>query len=178
MDYNIKQKGFTLVETLVVIFVFSIIALVVSAVLIRALDIERRSFASQAIQENILAVVELMAKEIRVSIISDQDNNCSGSASSTLTISHPQEGAIVYRLNALGVIERVVGGTIYFLSSNEVTFNSLGFCILGTTSPADDQTARITILLSVQSNNISGQTVATKIQTTVTSRDIAAELQN
>ena len=177
-----SRAGFTLVETLVVIFVFSITVLVVVCILVKAMQIERRSFASQAIQDNVLAVLELMSKEIRVSTISNQDNNCSGTASNTLTIIHPNVSTgnletIIYRLTSGVVTKEVVGDYTYLLSSNDVVFNSLGFCVLGTTTPFDNKATRVTILLSV-SSTIGGQNVMTKIQTTVTSRNTADELQN
>lgn len=170
-------SGFTIVETLIVMFVFSLIALIVSAVLVRALDIERRSIASQAIQENILAIMELMAKEIRVSQILNQDNNCAGTKSAQLSITHPLDGSIIYRLNAQGAVERVVGSTVYVLSSSDVIINGLGFCVFGTANATDNQPARITILLSIVSNT-SGPATTIKVQTTVTSRNLVDEFQN
>lgn len=160
---------------LVVVFIFTLMALTTTAILVRAMAIERRSFSAQTIQGNILAVAELMAKEIRVSRIVDQDNSCSP-ATSTLVITHPIEGAITYSLSG-GVVQRITGGTTYLLSTSEVVFNSLGFCISGTTSPSDDQPARVTILMSV-SNRIGREILTNTIQTTVTSRNVLDELQN
>lgn len=172
-----NQEGFSIVEVVTSIFVFSVVALIVGGLLVQAMNVKRRAFSAQAIQENVLAVLELMAKEIRVSIISDQNNNCTTDPPlSTLNMIHPIEGAITYQLNG-GVVERVTGGITHTLSSDDVIFNSLRFCISGSTTPADDKSARVTVLLSV-SNKKGREILTTNIHTTVTSRDIADELQN
>ena len=172
-----SQKGFSIIEAVTSIFVFSIVALIVSSLLVQAMNVERRAFSAQAIQENVLAVLEIMAKEIRVSAISDQNNNCTTDPIlSTLNIAHPIEGAITYSLNN-GVVERISGGITHTLSSEDVIFNSLRFCISGSVTPSDNRSARVTVLLSI-SNKKGKETLTTYIHTTVTSRDIVDELQN
>lgn len=172
-----NQEGFSIIEAITSVFVFSIMALIVSGLLVQAMNVERRAFSAQAIQENVLAVLELMAKEIRVSTISDQNNNCTTDPPlGTLNLIHPIEGAVTYRLNG-GVVERVTGGITHTLSSEDVVFNSLSFCISGSTTPSDNKSARVTVLLSI-SNKKGREILTTNIHTTVTSRDIVDELQN
>lgn len=172
-----NQKGFSIIEALTSIFVFSIVALIVSSLLVQAMNIERRAFSAQAIQENVLAVLELMAKEIRVSTISNQNNNCTTDpVLNILNITHPIEGAVTYRLNN-GVVERITGGITHTLSSDDVVFNSLRFCISGSTTPSDNKSARVTVLLSI-SNKKGREILTTNVHTTITSRDMVEELQN
>ena len=173
-EYN---QGFTLAELLTTMTIFSLIVISVVAIYIGALKIQRRAFHVQTIQENALSVLESMAKEIRVSRIEDQNNNCSTDPPATqLTIIHPSEGTVVYRLNSIsGIVERVVGGVIYYLSSQDALFNTLRFCVIGSTTPSDNQPARITIITSV-SNRIGQEILTVNLQTTITSRDVASEL--
>lgn len=172
-----NQKGFSIVEAVTSIFVFSVVALIISGLLVQAMDVERRAFSAQAIQENVLAVLELMAKEIRVSNVSDQNNNCTTDPIlNTLNITHPTKGLITYRLNS-GIVERVTDGIPYTLSSDDVIFDNLRFCISGSTTPSDNKSARVTVLLSI-SNKKGREILTTNIHTTVTSRDIIDELQN
>lgn len=172
-----NQGGFSIIEAITSIFVFSIVALIVSGLLVQAMNVERRAFSVQAIQENVLAVLELMAKEIRVSTISDQNNNCTTDPPlNVLNMIHPIEGAVTYRLTG-GVVERITGGITHVLSSDDVIFNSLSFCISGSTTPSDNKSARVTVLLSV-SNKKGREILTTNIHTTVTSRDIVDELLN
>ena len=173
-----NQVGFSIVEMLTTVFVFSIIALVATAILVQAMQIERKAFAAQIIQENALAVFELMAKEIRVSIIANQNNDCfTQTPSTSLTIDHSINGITTYQLSTGGAVEKVAGGTKYVLSSEDVLFNSLGFCVLGSTLPSDNQSSRVTVVASI-SNRSGSESLTVKFQTTVTSRDIADEIQN
>jgi len=169
-----RQKGFTVIEVLVSVFLFTVLAVIVSGIFVRTLQIERRAFSAQAIQEGITAVLELMTREIRVSRIENQNNNCSSDPiKSSLTVIHPDTGSITYSVVG-GIVQRVVGASTYFLSYNETIFNTLRFCVTGSTLPSDDQPAKITIIASVSSGSGSNM-VTINFQTTVTSRNIANE---
>ena len=171
------SSGFTLIETLTTVFLFTIVALVISSILVRAMQIERRAFAAQVIQENALAVFEVMAKEIRVSRISNQNNDCSVAPNTSLTSEHPINGNTVYQLGSEGIVEQIIGGVKYHLSSGDVLFNSLGFCVLGSGLPSDNQSSRVTIIASI-SNKSGVEFLTVKFQTTVTSRDASDEFEN
>ncbi len=166
-----KQKGFTLIEVLVTAFVFSIIVVIVMGIFTNLLGNQRRAMASQKIQEDGLFIMELMSREIRVSQIQNQDS--SGCALTALTITHPVNGTVAYTLNNSGVLERTAGGVTTAISSSEVKFSKLNFCVLGSGAP-DLQQARVTILASVQ-NKTGKETLTTNLQTTVTSRDVNLE---
>lgn len=164
------QQGFTLVEVLVTSFIFSIIALTVSGLFIQTLAVERRTFASQKIQENGLYIMELMSREIRVSKVQDQDSlNCTATS---LTIIHPVNGTVVYSL-LNGVLQRTADGVTTDLSSSAVTFSRLNFCIAGS-GQTDGQQARVTILASIQ-NKTGREILTTVLQTTVSSRNVETE---
>jgi prepilin-type N-terminal cleavage/methylation domain-containing protein len=164
-----KQEGFTIIEVLVTSFIFSIIALTVSGLFIQTLAVERRTFASQKIQENGLYVMELMSREIRVSQIQDQDSsNCS---LTSLTIIHPVNGTVTYSLSG-GILHREADGVSTDISASDVTFSRLNFCVVG--SETDSTQARVTILASIQ-NRTGKEILTTVLQTTVSSRDVETE---
>ena len=165
-----SSAGFTIVEVLVTSFIFSIIALTVSGLFIQTLAVQRRTFASQKIQENGLYIMELMSREIRVSKIQDQDStDCSATS---LTIIHPINGAVTYSLSA-GVLQRTAGGVTTDLSSADVTFSRLNFCIDGS-GQTDGKQARVAILASIQ-NRTGREILTTALQTTVSSRNVETE---
>lgn len=172
-----SQRGISVVELLATVFIFSVMALVISSVFIKAMEVERRVFASQAIQENAMAVLELMAKEIRVSNISNLDTNC---IATTLTINHPtitsgSPGNITYQLSG-GMVQKIANGITYFLSSDEVVFNDLRFCVLGSSQPSDNLATRVAILASI-SNRTGRDILTVKLQTSVVTRDLTTEFQ-
>ena len=171
---NKKESGFTIIEVLVTSLIFSVIAITVSSIFVQTLSLQRRASAAQKIQDNAMFVLESISREIRVSVIDDQEStNCS---LDTLTVTHPDKGAVVYRLNN-GVIEKSQGGGGFVpISGTDVSFLRFSFCVIGSLSN-DNKTPRVTILTTVQ--NVSGkETLEVNLQTTVSSRDSAIEFQS
>jgi prepilin-type N-terminal cleavage/methylation domain-containing protein len=167
------QAGFTIIEILVTIFVFSVLITVVIAIFVRATALERRIVSVQRIQENAMFIIESMAKEIRVSDIGNQDSpTCTAT---TLTMIHPIYGTITYSRDVNGNIQRQAGGLTRILSSSDVQFTRMNFCISGS-GLTDQLSPRVTILLSLR--NRTGVIVSADLQTTITSRNITSELEN
>jgi type II secretory pathway pseudopilin PulG len=167
-----KQGGFTAVETLTTVFVFSIVAVVFGGAFVDALNIQRRAFNIQQVEENISFVLEAMAKEIRVSEIPVASTSCPLTPGNSLTIIHPVNGTITYSLTN-NVVHRLVdsgsGGPIdTTISSGTVQFNRLQFCISGANF-ADQLQPRVTILAGVRSTNTIQQATM-DMQTTISTR--------
>lgn len=166
-----NQKGFTLVELMVSILVFTIVGVITASIFIEALTIQRRSSEAQYIQENALAVLGLLAKEIRVATIIGPDNCVDNSLNMTVYTSGGVAIPVTYSLSG-GFVVRDYGGTGYYVSSNTVVFNSLIFCIQN--SGVDGKQTRVTILASISGKN--GSVDPVQLQTTVVSRDVTLEL--
>lgn len=161
--------GFGLVEVIVATFVFSIISVIVVTNFVDVLDLQRRGFAAQVIQEEALFAVEMMAKEIRVSQIQSPDDlNCN---LTSLTIDHPINGTTTYSVSG-GIISKAVGGNIFPITSSKINFSRLNFCVRG--SGIDDEQPRITIVASIQTASGQGG-LKFDMQTTVSSRDLREE---
>ena len=175
VDFGRKQsskKGFTIVEVVVTTLIFSIITIEVSGIFIQILNLERRGFAVQKIQENSLFALEAMARLIRVSQITTVDNNCTASS---LDIVHPVSGNVRFVLNN-GAIQVVTAGVTANITSSDVIFTRLNFCVKGSPSN-DNQTPRVAILTSIQ-NKTGKEIFQFDIQTTVSSRDVRSEFQS
>src|SRR3989344_8887896 len=144
---NIKsdQRGFGIVELIVATFVFSIMSTIVAMNFVDVLDLQRRGFAAQAIQEEILFATEMMAREIRVSQVQSPDDL--GCGLTSLSIDHPINGLIVYSISN-GVISKTVGGNTFSITSSKVNFSRLNFCVRG--SGVDDEQPRVTVIASVR----------------------------
>jgi len=170
------ERGFGIVELLVSMFVFSIIVTSVGVIFTQILALQRRGAGAQKVQENTLYALELMAREIRVSSITNQDNgNCNAP---TLAITHPVNGIVNYSLSG-GQIRRTAGGIETFITSKEVNYTRLNFCIFGSTvvgGNGDNQQARVTIITQTSGRYTAPRdTVTFDLQTTVVSRDNALE---
>jgi prepilin-type N-terminal cleavage/methylation domain-containing protein len=162
-----KEKGFTLLETLVTLFVFSVMMVIVGAVFIDSLNMQRKAFNYQQSQENANFALEFMAKEIRVSQISGPDTACPGAPSSILNLVHPINGNVTYLLSG-NAIHRIVSGLDTIISSNTVQFTKLQFCIMGSAA-GDFMQPKVTIITSVRSKSALQQATV-DIQTTISQR--------
>ena len=169
-----NEKGFTVVEVLVTSLIFSIMAIAVSAIFIQIISIERRGFAAQKIQDNALLVLEEMSRDLRVSKISNQESaDCTAT---TLTMTHPLKGSLVYRVSG-GIVQRNTNGGGYIdISGSDVNFTRMNFCILGSLSN-DNKSPKVTIVTSIQ-NRTGKEILQMNLQTSVSSRDVFDEFQN
>lgn len=174
MELKNSEKGFTVIEVLMTSLVFSIIAITVSAIFVQIISLERRALAVQKIQDNALLVLEEMSRDIRVSRISDQEStDCTASS---VTMTHPIKGTIVYQVSS-GIIQRSTGGGGYVdVSGTNVDFSRMNFCIFGSLAN-DNQSPQITIVTSVK-NRTGKEIMQINLQTTVTSRNYSDEFQN
>ena len=167
-----NSQGFTLIEMLVTVFVFSVIVIGVGGIFTDILALQRRGSGAQKVQENTQFVLELMAREIRVSKVDNQDAPLCDRT--TLTIVHPVNGPVSYS-TANGRIQRLAGGILTTLTSNDVNITRLNFCVAGTTVTSgvgDHLQARVGIILQASSQDSNPEdTVTFDLQTMVVSRD-------
>lgn len=161
-----------MVELLVASLIFSFILIIVNSNFVDILDLQRRGFAAQLIQEETLYMLEAMSREIRVSQITSP-NQC---GITSLSINHPIHGPIQYSTNT-GIVNKTVGGQTVPMTSSKLNFSNMTFCVTG--AGLDDQQPRIMIKASIRVVGGSGPTdLVFDIQTTVSSRDVTEEFIN
>ena len=163
------QWGFTLVETMVALFLFIVLMTITGNIFLTGLNNQRRAFAVQSMLENINLTLESVTNEVRVAdIIYTSDTACPGGASTELSFHHPQYGDIQYALQA-GNLVKTIQGASDRLNSATVKFANLGFCVTGNAS-GDGKQVRITafgIVVSTQSNQ---EALQIPFQTTISPR--------
>lgn len=166
-----SQSGFTIVEVLVTALVFSMIGISISTIFVQVVNLQRRALATQKIQDNSLFALEVMSRDIRVSRIANQESaNCS---LTTLTMTHPIKGVVIYRLNN-GSIEKSENGGVYVaMSTPSVSFSRMNFCVQGSLAN-DNKPPRVAILTTVE-NRTGREIVQISLQTSVSSRDVLDE---
>ncbi len=170
------QRGVTLIEVLVSLLVFSIIATIASGVFSQGMRLQARSAGAQRIQENATFVLDTIAKEVEYStLVGATDTDCQSTFTSTLTVNHPVNGTVTYSL-AGGTVYRTVGGETAAMSGSDVSFDRFSFCIMG--SGLDDQQARVAIIARVRDVNGGADGLTFDVQTMVALRDVLYELQN
>ena len=175
------SAGFTLIELITAAFIFSIMVISISGIAVRVFDLQRRAFEIQKIQENSLFILESMAKEIRIGSLSSA--TCGGLSSciaNSLSLIHPINGPVSYRLNGANIIRNARGednppGVTFdttINSTSDVNVSRLNFLVSGL--GIDCRQPKITIVMRVQSKN--GDPIPIDLQTTIVSRDVTAEL--
>jgi len=169
MHQNHYNRGFTLVEVLVAIFIFSVIMMAVGSAFVSALNVQRRAFNVQQVMENAAYVLDVMLKEVRVSqILPAVPDSCINSPPyDSLTVEHPDFGSITYYMNN-GNIMRQNGGDTLQLNSNTVEFRNFKFCITGAII-SDVKQPRVTVFASMKSKKTVQQEII-DVQTTLSPR--------
>lgn len=161
------HQGFSLIEILVAASVFALIMIMVGSVFVSSLVLQRRAFNIQQVEENATFILETLAKEIRVSQVSSPAVSCStASPATTLSIIHPDYGALEYGLSGGGVYRSTGSLPPPVISSNTIEFTRFGFCISGVSA---GQQPRVTVVATVRSAKTSQQT-SLDFQTTLSPR--------
>lgn len=138
---KIKNKaGFTLLELLVGIAIFTLTITTAIGLFITVIESQRKSVAIQNVQENGRFLMWYASKEIRMSTI----NNSEDGETNTLELTHPDHGNVSYSFTDTGEFLR--GGEK--LSSDEVYVTGK-FLIDGKTS-GDNEQPRVTVVIKVQ----------------------------
>ncbi|MEX2008159.1 MAG: prepilin-type N-terminal cleavage/methylation domain-containing protein [Candidatus Spechtbacterales bacterium] len=186
---NRFEKGFTLIELVVALGVFSIVMMIAFGAFLGALRAQRVTFAEHSVSQETRFALEFMSRQLRVA---SQDGGGGGSmvcldaSNSTPRVFDVGAGEIQF-LNGreecvrfffddgTGTIryENPAGGTAYDLTSpTGVTVESLQFTIRGNTN-ADDEQPRVMINLTARGLGGEEEEAARlTTQTTVTVRTL------
>lgn len=161
-----NKNGFTLIELIVAVFIFSILIFMAGGSFVGALAVQKRALNIKKAEENSRFILELMAREIRVAnSITTGDTGCPGVSS--FSFRHPVNGTIEYFLSG-SQVHRRVNGVDTVISNPDVEISRLSFCVSGNAS-GDDRQPRVTIILGLKAVN-AAEADAFDLQTTVSQR--------
>ncbi len=165
------NKGFTLIEIIVSLAIFSVLVMIVGGVSVASLNLERKALNLKKVEENSRFVLELMSRELRVADpINTPDNVCPGSGGSFISFTHPVNGNIEYDLVNSQIVRRV-NGVESAISNPDVEIASLLFCISGNLA-GDRNQPKVSIVLRVRAGGLAGQATTFDLQTTVSERRV------
>lgn len=161
---EIRNSGFTLVELLVGIAFFSMVALVLTGAFIAAFRSQRQAFAFLNMQNNVRFALEGMNREMRTG------TQFSLPAQNRIRFVNDRGETVEYCLGGAAIRKRIGGGTCSessgALTSRNVNVENLGFVLTGA-GAGDNMQSRITILVRVASGELSAD-----VQVTVTQREL------
>ena len=174
-----KNKGFTLVEMIIAIGIFAVIATFAIGAILSIFDANRRAQSSKTVVDNLNFAIENMTRTVRfggnyycgISYDNTEPiatSNCSG-GDTALSVTF--EGArVVYRLNST-TIEKTSNGSSNYqaITAPEVVVEHLRFYVLGAGDSDLEQPYAVAVIKGYVGNKPTAQS-SFSIQTTMSQR--------
>lgn len=140
------SRGFTVIELLVAMSVFSLIILISGAIFVRSIRSERIVAGRAAAFDNVALVVEQIAREVRTGIRFPQAEGAP-SRVDWLEFTNYHNERVVYRLEREAITKSINFASSLSLTSSNVKITNLGFWIMGA---GDNLPPRITIIVEAE----------------------------
>ncbi len=169
---HITRKGFTLIEVLVAIVLFSFVIAIAMGIFFNALRNQRSALALMAANDNAESALEQMAREMRTSNSFAFASGATSGSGDSIQFINARGISVTYSFNATaGTIERQEAGSPnpLAITGSNVVVKRLSFVLNDGTPPGTSLT-RVTIALEVAPAQKSIQSISTNIQMTVSPR--------
>ncbi len=137
---NIKNnRGFTLIEIMVSVSIFSVVMLMVSSAIYTVFDSNRKSQSLRAVMDNLNLSLEAMTRTIRfgkdyhcdITVVPNTTpRDCAGGASS-IAITDSSGNRVVYKMVGTRIARTINGGSDVFVTGADVTISTTTFRVLG-----------------------------------------------
>lgn len=173
-------RGFTLIEMLVSVALFSIIMMITIGTLLTLVDANRQAQSLQSITTNMNFALDSMARTVRTGYsyycgttgwTSGAIQDCAN-GSTALYFKDHNGVDVVYAYNATNKsIERTKGGVTAALTAPEIRVTSMAFFVTGTGGKSLNNTQpTITLMIQAAAGDDPGTDTTFNIQTTLTER--------
>ncbi len=190
------KSGFTLVELLVAVALFSILMSIAAGGFVRALRSEREVSAMMAAESNVNLALEQMAREMRTGYLFCHDPGSDAASPvcqctsnleqpvptwtcSSIEFYNANGEKVDYSLNASNVLERADSaendGVPEPLTSDNVSITNLSFTIFGNLE-GDHWNPRVTVAIGVEPNDNTVSWSTANLETTISARSIDCTL--
>ncbi len=157
---NMNNKGFTLVEMIIAVDIFTVVMIVVIMSVLNISDVQQKTAGLRAINDNLNFGLEVMSREIK----SGKDYF---SVEDSLSFTNVKDELIVYKLEDNTIKRSEDGGNNFLqLTSSEIEIDKLIFNV------NDGPPSMITIILSGWIGEKEKTKSQLHIQTTVSQRKI------
>jgi len=140
-QFSKNSRGFTLVELMVAVSLFAVIMVISMGSILSVFDANRKSQSLRTVMDNLNFTMEAMTRTIRfgstyhcdstvgdITVPRDCGNN--GPATS-LVFKAPDGTRVIYKLSGGHIARSINGGPEYFLTSSDMTIQSLTFRVFG-----------------------------------------------
>jgi len=178
-NYKKSNKGFTLVELMVSVSIFSLVMVISMGSILTVLDANRKSQNNRAVMDNLNSSLEGMTRQIRFGInyhcgttgVLSQPQDCSNGGNSLTLLS--QTGVLVTFSLSGGRIVRNDGGINYYVTSPDIIVENLTFWVFGSSPYSGNlNQPRVIVLIRGYSGSDSDTRSSFSLQTTISQRQI------
>jgi prepilin-type N-terminal cleavage/methylation domain-containing protein len=171
--YNIfrypRYRGFTLIEMIVSIAIFSTVVLVAVGALLSIISANRKANALRVVMENLNFAVESVARDIRTG----NEYSCGGtgdcSGAHTLSFLDQDGNSAIYSFSDSSLIRTNDSGSMS-ITSPAVIIENVTFSVVGS-SPGDELQPRVLMTIEGYAGYQGSTKSAFSIQTTISQRD-------
>lgn len=137
------RGGYTLIELIVSVGLFSLIMLVITTAYLNLVHLDRTSRATTDVMTNLSFVVESMSREIRAGSgykCNTNGTNCAspGSPGSSFRFTDSRSRTITYTLSNGQILEQINSATPVALTDPRITVAKLNFYVRGVGTTAGD----------------------------------------
>jgi len=172
LNFSDTNHGFTLVEMIVAIGIFTMVAVAAVSALASVIDANQRSRSLAQTNNNLDFTLQTMVREIRngFSYGCDPDNpeDTTGDCSEpTFGFTNADRDNVSYELNNNSITRTVAGGSSQTLTPPRVTVEHLRFDVVG----ANDNDEQSRVVITIEAESGTGENSQTfNLQTTATQR--------
>lgn len=170
-----KNKGFTIVELLIAITLFTVLLGITSGVFIQSLRSQRNLTAFIAANSNASLTIEQITREARTGkdFCVNENDGCRTDAGvyKEIIFTNAKNEKVKYELGGKSVMRSLNSQTPIPVTADNVDIQTLSFYIDGN-QPGDGKNSRITMALKVSAAGLPFSESVINLQTTVTPRTL------
>ncbi len=181
-----NSKGFTLIEIMVAISVFSVIMLMVSSSIYTVFDSNRKSQSMRSVMDNLNLSLEAMTRTIRFgkdyhcdinSGVQASPQDCASGANS-IAVTDFNGNRVIYKMVGNRIARTVNGGSDIYVTGTDVNISTTTFRVLGSTpysSGSDLYQPKVIIVVDGYAGTKATSRSTFVLQTTVSQRQFDSQ---
>jgi prepilin-type N-terminal cleavage/methylation domain-containing protein len=178
---SIKSKGFTLIELMVSITIFSVVMLASMGAVLTVLNSNRKSESLRSVMDNLSFTLDTMTRTIRFGSVYhcgasgnlSVPNDCP-SGDSSLTVLYSSNNQVTFYLSSGQIMRVVNAGKPLSMTSPDVNIQTFSFWVVGSMpySAGDLLQPKVIVLIKgyVAGTNMTGSSFT--LQTTISQRKL------
>ena len=174
-----NNNGFTLIELMAAISIFSVVMLISMGSILSVFDANRKSQSLRSVMDNFNFTMESMTRTIRFG----RNYHCGSSGDVTqpldcpspfwsdfLVVKDSNGSEVTYKLSNNRIIRSIDGGQDYFMTSPDITITNLAFRVFGSSPYPELLQPQVIVVVEGFAGTKPGTQSSFSLETTVSQR--------